>query len=220
MRACSAPGCGRPAAGYSRHCANHKAAVRRHGAPDQKGVTKAELKPYVAKVLGRIAANPESPAWAKMDARWQTLVRHAEDILATWHAGQAMHMPKVRAAEEIVRLGGLVEAREVVVTATAMFLMDQMDASRFRGDQAFRTQLVRRVRGLTEANSTDYRDANTGKSRRTYHELGPRSAVVMAEWLTETFGILGAHLARLERQEREEKASGQQELHADLMALK
>ena len=220
MRSCSAPGCGRPVSGYSQHCPIHKAQVRRHGAVGQLGVTKADLKPYLARVRARIAANPESTAWAKMDARWHALVRHTDEIMEPWRAGRACHVPTIKAAEEIIRLAGLVEAREVVATATAMFLMDQMDPGRFRGDQAFRTQLVRRVRGLSPANATDYRDPTTGKSRRTYSELGPKSAEVMALWLTETFGILGAHLARLERQEKADKAMEQQELHDELLALK
>ena len=220
MRSCSAPGCARPVSGYSQHCPLHKAQVRRHGAIGQLGVTKADLKPYIAMVRTRIAANPESPAWTKMDSRWHALVRHAEEFMAPWRAGRAAHMPTIRAADEIIRLSGVVEPRQVVVTAAAMFLMDQMEPSRFRGDQAFRTQLVRRVRGLTSANATDYRDKTTGKSRRTYNELGPKSAEVMALWLTETLGILGAHLARLERQEKADKAKEQQELHDELLALK
>jgi hypothetical protein len=174
----------------------------------------------VAHVRGRIAANQESSAWAKLDARWKTLVRHALGILAEYQGGRATYRYTVKAAEEIVRLDGGVEAREIVITAAAVFLMDQMEPHRFRGDRAFRTQLVRRVRALTEANATSYRNPITGKSRRTYQELSPRATEVMAEWLTEALGILGVHLARLERKEREDRDRERQGLNDDLMALK
>jgi hypothetical protein len=220
MRTCETPGCGLRTAGYSRFCGRHKATLRRHGAPDQRGVTKAELKPYVAMVRDRIARNPNSTAWAKMDARWATLVRHAEGILAGYQGGRASYIYTIRAAEEVIRLGKLVEPREVVVTAAAMFVMERMDPRRFRGDEAFRAQLVRRVRGLCEANATDYRDWATGKSRRTYHELGPRAALVMGQWLAETLGILGLRIASLEEQEREARMREQRDLHDELMDLK
>jgi len=218
---CAAPGCGRPtSSAFSRYCALHKANLRRHGAVDQRGLTKGELKPYEARVRARIRANPKSPVWPKMEARWEDVVRYAQVVIADWEGGQARSSYTLGAAREVVRLGALVDARDVVVTTAAVFLFDQIEPHRFRGDRAFRAQLVRRVRGLTEANATDYRDPVTGKSRRTYRELTPRSAVIMAEWLTESLGALGVHLARLERKEREAQATAERQLHEDLLDLK
>jgi len=220
MRQCLAPGCGRPSAGYSRYCQLHKATLRRHGAIDQQGVTKADLKPYADMVRRRILANPGSPAWDRMEARWAALVRHCQDVISSYEGGFATAAPKLRAAEEIVRLDGLVPARDVVATAAAMVVMDRLDPHRFRGDQAFRTQLVRRVRGLSEVNATTYRDWATGKSRRTYRELAPRSADVMGAWLQETLGVLGFHIARLVQEEAQAKRKEDQDLFDALVALK
>jgi hypothetical protein len=220
MRQCVAPGCGQPCSGYSRYCDRHKANLRRHGAIDQRGVTKADLAPYADMIRRRILANPESPAWDRMEARWAALVRHCRDAIASYEGGFATAAPKLRAAEEIVRLDGLVPARDLVVTAAAMVVMDRLDPHRFRGDRAFRTQLVRRVRGLTEVNATTYRDGTTGKGRRTYSELAPRSAEVMGAWLLETLGVLGVHIARLEQEAAEAKSRQDQELYDALVALK
>jgi hypothetical protein len=220
MRVCVAPGCGQPCSGYSRHCDRHKATLRRHGAIDQRGVTKADLQPYADMVRRRILSNPESPAWDRMEARWAALVRHCQDVISAYQGGFATAAPKLRAAEEIVRLDGLVPARDVVVTAAAMVVMDRLDPHRFRGDKAFRTQLVRRVRGLTEVNATTYRDWATGRSRRTYRELAPRSAEVMGAWLQETLGVLGYHIARLEQEQAQSKRKDDRDLYDALVALK
>jgi hypothetical protein len=89
----------------------------------------------------------------------------------------------VQAATEIVRLAEDVSPRDVVVTASAMFLMQTMAGHMFRSEAAFDIQLARRVRGLTASNATAYRDPKTGKARRIYHELSPRAAATMSEWL-------------------------------------
>ena len=63
-----------------------------------------------------------------------------------------------------------------------------MDPGRFRGDRLLRTQPVRRVRGLTTANSTDYRDRDRqGAENLHARAWSLKSADVMGSWLTETF---------------------------------
>src|SRR5215468_8359569 len=89
-RTCRAPGCRAPAASsFAAYCKPHKTALRRHGAIDQKAVTKAQLKPYLKLVKARVSKNPENIAWVTLDERWRALVEHVEGILADYARGRA-----------------------------------------------------------------------------------------------------------------------------------
>ena len=81
------------------------------------------------------------------------VVGHAKGILAAEKQGRAGVRHERIAAREVVTLGDAVSAREVVVCALAMFVMWEMEPRKFRSDDAFRMQLARRVRRLTEANA-------------------------------------------------------------------
>lgn len=217
---CAASGCGRsPASQFSRYCAAHKSALRRHGDADQRGVTKAELKPFRAIVEDRIARNPANPAWAKLEARWKALETAAAGVVAAYEHGRPSVSWDVAAAREVVRLYGQVEPHLVLVTVGAMVVMQDHSPRRFKSDRAFRAQVVRRVRGLTEASAVTYREVGTGRERRTYTDLSPRAAEVLGGWLLETLGIAGSHIARKEREERAERMAATRDLHADLEDL-
>ena len=102
------------------------------------------------------------PSWSTRRASWRPR-RWAELAFAT------------RAVRrEVVTLGDVVSAREVVVCALAMFVMWEMEPRKFRSDDAFRMQLARRVRRLTEANAAHYFDHIAGKGKRVYRDVAPR----------------------------------------------
>lgn len=202
---CKAPGCTGRTGRHAAYCDVHKARKRRHGAPDQQGVTKAKLKPFVGLVQARIKKNATSPVWKQLEDRWATVVSHAQERVAHWKRGNACVRTEITAAEEVIRVAEHVEPREVVVTALAMYLMQYHTPTFFRSDRAFQVQLVRRVRGLTEANAARYTDQRTGKTKRAYRELPPRSAAYMADWLVQAFGATGVKLAHLERDEDERR---------------
>ena len=104
-RTCRVRGCWSPAASrYAAYCPPHRTALRRHGAVDQKAVTKAQLKPYLKLVKDRITRNSESIAWVTLDERWRSLVGHAEGILAYFAKGKAGSRFKRAAAQEVVKL--------------------------------------------------------------------------------------------------------------------
>jgi len=186
---------------------------------DQEGVTKAQLKPYLAMVRERITANEANPAWGKLEARWKALGGHAEATLAAYHNGRPSVRWEVAAAQEVVRLSGYVAPRDVLVTTAAMVLMLELDPRRFRSDRAFRIQVARRVLGLTEANATTYRHWRTGKEHRVYRELGPRTTETIGAWLIDAMGLAGTHIARKDREEREARMAAHRTLQADLEGL-
>ena len=95
-----------------------------------------------------------------------------------------------------------------------------MDQRRFRSDDAFRTQLARRVRRLTDANAAFYFDPVADKGKRVYRDLTPRAAKVFASWLAEALGGAGIHLARLELRDIEKGKQDRLELRSALAELK
>jgi hypothetical protein len=173
--------------------------MRRHGDPRQEGITKAQLEPYVKLVEARISKNAANPVWAQLDDRWQVLTRSAEETLSAYHNGRPGLRQEVRAASEVKKLSDAVEPREVIMAALAMYLMLYQEPRRFRSDEAFTTQLVRRVRGLSEVNVGVWYDNKTNKMRRVYRELPPRVVQVIAGWLIPVLGGVGLKLVELEK---------------------
>jgi len=220
-RTCRVPGCTQETASrYSPYCSVHKARLRRHGAVDQDGITAADLKPYLSKVNARIEKNRDSPAWGQLDGRWLTLVDHANSVIAAYEKGRASPRHEVKAAHEVVKIAGAAQAREVVETALAMFIMQEFEPRRFRSDDAFRVQLVRRVRALANMNAGEFYDHRADKTRRVYREVSPRAVAVMGHWLSEAFGVAGLRLARLERADEERERKERLALHRALEELK
>lgn len=220
-RICRAPGCATETSSrYSPYCGTHRGRLRRQGAIDQQGVTKTELASYQRLVRARIERNPDSAAWDRLDDAWLHIVAHAKDILAAERQGRAGVRHERIAAREVVTLGDAVPAREVVVCTLAMFVMWEMDQRRFRTDDAFRTQLARRVRRLTEANAAFYFDPVADKGKRVYRDLTPRAAKVFARWLAEALGGAGVHLGRLEIRDIEKGKQDRLQMRAALAELK
>ncbi|WP_245496664.1 hypothetical protein [Lichenibacterium ramalinae] len=131
------------------------------------------------------------------------MVSHAHAVLARQGAGSAYVR---QAASETVKLAETVEARTVMETAFAVYLMADQQPRRFASDRAFRVQLVRRLRGLAEANAGTWFDHDTGRMKRVYRELPPQAAKVMGEWCAKAFGAVGLFLARMDREQREAAA--------------
>ena len=217
---CRAPGCGTPAAsGFSPYCSAHRANLRRHGATDQKAITKTHVKPYLTLVKTRISKNPHSPAWTNLEARWRALVDAAEGIVAEYERGRPQPRPQRIAAYEVMKLGNTAEPRAVVEMAMAMVLMRELNPRLFRSDRAFWVQLCRRVRGLTDLNFGERYVHATGKVKRCYRDLSPQAGIILGRWLAETLGVGGLHLARLEQADHERQIAERRELHDALSNL-
>jgi hypothetical protein len=220
QRPCRAPGCSSPAASsFAAFCSPHRSAFRRHGAPDQRAITKAQLKPYLKLVKARMAKNPDSPAWVTLDERWRALEDIARGIVADYAKGRAGSRYERAAAYEVIKLAEDVKPREVVEVATAMVMMWELEPRQFRSDRAFWIQLARRVRGVTDMNFGERWDNARGRVRRCYRELTPKAALILGHWLAETLGVGGQHLARLHRAELEKKANEGRALHDALSKL-
>lgn len=203
MKSCRVPGCNLPAVGFSAYCATHKARQRRHGDPRQQGISRADIAPYVHRVQARVEKNRHNPVWAALEEQWASCVTSAEAVLVRFARGDPCVGHEIRAAQELKRIRDHVDAATVAHTGLAMFVVRELEPRRFQSDEAFKTQLVRRLRRLTDVNAGTWYDHETGKVKRAYRELPPRTAAIMAGWVIPVFGPLGIHLARLERKEQQ-----------------
>ena len=177
-RPCRAPGCSSPAASsFAAFCSPHRSAFRRHGAPDQRAITKAQLKPYLKLVKARMAKNPDSPAWVTLDERWRALEDIARGIVAASPKGRAGSRYERAAAYEVIKLADDVKPRQVVEVATAMVMMWEMEPRQFRSDRAFWIQLARRVRGVTDMNFGERWDNAAGTGEAVLPRADPEGGV-------------------------------------------
>jgi hypothetical protein len=219
-RTCRAPGCpSTTSSRFSPYCTTHRGRLRRQGSIDQRPVSKRELASYIRLVEKRITKNADNLAWSRLDEAWGRLLGHARGILTGESSGRPGPRHERVAARELMRLGELVNAREVVNCALAMFVMLELDGRRFPTDPGFRAQLVRRVLRLTELNSSLYFDRVTNHAKRVYRDLPPRAVNVLGQWLAEAFGVAGMHLGRLELRDIEAGKKGKQLLYAALTEL-
>jgi hypothetical protein len=212
MKFCEIPGCHVPASGFSTLCAPHKQAMRRHGHAAQTSISVHELRPYVARVKARHAKNKDSEVWAILAARWEAVEAHSRAVVERYASGTVSVRHERIAAQAVASMGGTVPAEKVVQTALAMYLLAQDRPTRFQSDRAFRFELVRRVRGLSDVNAGTYWDQKAGRSRRVYRDLPPRVVEVMGQWLAEAFGGAGLALAGREREDAQKAAQEHQQL--------
>ena len=99
--------------------------------------------------------------------------------------------------------------QEAIETVIAVYVMQEIEPRRFRSGRAFRFQLVRRLRRLTDVNVGEYWDQTAGRTKRVYRDLPPRVTEVFARIVTETIGGPCMHLAQRAIGGRE-KAEAQQ----------
>lgn len=200
MRTCRAPGCTGRTTPYGVYCNAHKTRAKRHGAVGQEAITKLALEPYRARVRAKVETNAHSPLWTILEARWEGVVETARRTMATYLSGRPMSRYERMEAAEVVKLAENVSCKEITETTAAMFLMADREPRRFASDRAFRTQLVRRVRGLSEVNAGTWFDHRTGKVKRVYRDLPVKTTLLFAQRLVEAFGGVGVRMVHLEQE--------------------
>ncbi|WP_147282354.1 hypothetical protein [Microvirga subterranea] len=119
-------------------------------------------------------------------------------------------------AFELVKLSNAVEPEDVVQTVLAMYLLQDQEPKKIKGDKAFLTQMVRRVRGLTNLNAGTWTDNATGRTKTAYRELSPKAVERLGMKLAIAFGPAGLTLAKLERKDHERKMRELTEYHQAL----
>lgn len=216
-KTCRVPHCGEPTSSrFSPHCLRHKSVNRRQGAPDQKAISTAELKPFRDRVKTRIEKNGDSPLWAHLDALWGTITAEAREEVSR----RVGNRYERSAAHEILNLDADSTAREIAVTALAMFILWHDMPWRFRSDNAFRLQLARRVRTLTSRHTGRWFDHRTGTQKHIYREMTPKAGTIIGQKLSRAFGAAGVKLALLDERDREEARNVQEAISTAIRELK
>jgi hypothetical protein len=196
-------------------CERHKRIKRRHGHPEQQGITVAFLSPYRQRVKARMVKNADNPAWGILRQRWERVLG------MTQGKGQSPTARHHREAmSELDKLGKDVDAAVICEVALAMYLLQDDQPRRFKSDTAFDFQLVRRVRGLTDANAGEYWDQKKQRTKRVYRDLPPRTVLTLADYFKATFGVAGLYVARLEQEEMDRELMDKVSLQDALESLK
>jgi hypothetical protein len=216
---CRIPDCCNSTSRWGAYCNAHKSRKRRHGHPLQETITAADLAPFVKVVRARRLRNPEADAWRILAARWTVLMDCCQGIVDVYMSGVPGQGHQVQAAREVLMLSQHVEANDVIDVLMAMYLLQDARPKSFKSDVAFVHQIVRRVRGLTEVNAGSWFDHSTGRVKRVYRELSPRTAVEMGALLVQALGAGGLHMVKLEHRDRDRKKAEAHELHRAMDAL-
>lgn len=219
MKECRVTSCRKATTRWGRLCTTHRNHQRRHGHPEQTGVTKGELAPYRKIVRDRKARNPDNPFWSAVEARWLAVVDTARRVVDRYQDGEPMPQTHRKACEELIRVAEDVAPWIVSETALAMVILQNDKPRRFKSDDAFRQQFARRVRGLTDLNAGSWYDHGTGKVKRVYRDISAKTAIEIGQTLVEVFGYPGLLLARHEEQATQRKRQERMELASMVEAL-
>jgi hypothetical protein len=219
MGICRLPGCYLVTNGYSIYCGTHKRCNRRHGHPQQKSITLYTLRPYMKRVAARMEKNSSNPTWVILGDRWQALVASARAASAEYRSGVVFTRNEREAWDNIAKVSNCADASQVITAVLAIYLMRDDSPHRFKSEAAFERQLVRRFRALAPHYAGEYYDLHTGKTKRVYRDTRPRTAVILAGLLKETFAVAGLMVSRLEQREVNRLLDDQQALQEALNAL-
>jgi len=128
-------------------------------------------------------------------------------MLSWLSGGQARLWPRYRreAAQEVLRLNTGANLSDVIETLLALYIMQDQEPRRFKSDNGFRAQLVRRVRGVSALNAQTWVDQKTGKEKRVYRDLAPGTVAVLGQWFATYLGEAGLFFAKRERRDEERK---------------
>ena len=214
MKQCVAAGFREPVTGYSTLCDRHKRIKRRHGHPEQEGVTVEDIKPYRSRVRARMDKNSNSPAWGILRQRWAKVLEATRE-----EPGEVGFNYQRRALEEIAKLS-VIDPDEIAEVVLAMYLLQEEQPRRFKSDDAFEFQLARRVRGLVDMNAGVYWDQDKQRIKKVYRDVPPKVTLVVAEYLKAAFGVAALHVARLEQEEATKVRTERESLQEALEGLR
>lgn len=211
-RPCRVTWCNRPATGYGAYCNTHKSRDRKHGHPEQMTITAAALKPSRKIIREWIARRPKDDVWPVLEEAWRQVAEAARAELRAWERGEPVVLWRRLACESIRNVADTAEPRLVVETILAMafLLMDQPRV--FKSDRAFRIQLARRFRALTDLHCGSWWNETTGKVHRAYRDFPPRAAEVLGRHLMETIGKAGVVIWREIERDRQAQAEASRRL--------
>lgn len=203
MKQCNIAGCGKAATGYSTLCSHHRKTKARHGHPLQAALRRRELQPYEKAVRQWLDSRSGPDAWAILSDRWEAAVAKASVYCERVGHRRPFQRNLLHASTTIVRVDQEGNGRDAIVRLLALGYLHHADPRRFRSDEAFRFQVARQFRALTDVNVGVHWDHRTGKTKRVYRDTSPKTLRALWSLLSETSLLaLGAQIGEADLKER------------------
>lgn len=200
MRPCKVAGCGFFAKGYSTYCETHKRNKTRHGHPLQRGITKADLKPYVKEVRRFLASNHPDKAKAVLEGVWGRPVKEAQQFVDMANKGRPIIGYEMEARQSILSLSREQHAETIGVTLIAMGLWYEEDPRFWKYDEGFRYQTVRMLLRLNPREAS-YQWRNGKMERSSYRQIPPKTIEYLWQIIHST-GLIGYGVEMAKRKEK------------------
>ncbi|MGO9017321.1 MAG: hypothetical protein ACLQVJ_03125 [Syntrophobacteraceae bacterium] len=128
---------------------------------------------------------------------------YAEGITSDYEHGRAMNKHKVQAAQAVLTVFRDFSAVQCGSVVAGMYLHMDDNPHRFRSDEGFAFELVRRFRSISDANIGLYENSYSGRVRRAYKEIPPRTIGQLGTMLIEGFKTFVAFVRIHERKQAE-----------------
>lgn len=176
MKECSVQGCTKPAGNqFGAMCEQHRQRQRRHGDARQESIRATEIKPCVERVEKIVERDKSGKISAGLDKLVEILTDYCEGIVSDFEHGRPMNQHKVQAAREILTVFREFSPLQCAGVVAGMHLYMHENPHRFSTDRGFTFELVRQFRSISDANVGFYDKSGSGKVKRAYKEIPPRT---------------------------------------------
>lgn len=216
---CRVQGCGSAATGYGVYCATHKSRERRHGHPQQIAVTAAALRPHRKALREWVARRESDRVWSALEEAWGRVAKYGRGEVLAYGRGQGLRNVWHReACYALVKVSLEAEARDIVETVLAMFLLREADPQLFRSETAFLYQVGRRYRALAPSNTGGTRKGTDGDATHTYlKDFRGRSLETLGRYLVTGLGGVGVAISRSMAEEQRAAAEASRKVYEVLL---
>ncbi|GEM_PF-3218890 len=214
MRPCKQQGCGHDAKGFSSYCEYHKRNKARHGHPLQRGITKADLKPYVKEVRAFLANNHPDKAKAVLEGIWGRTVKASQRFIDMANKGSPFIGYEMEAHQAVLSLAREQDAETIGVTLIALGLWLEEDPRFWKHHDGFRYQAVRMLLRLNPREAS-FQWRNGKMERSSYRQVPPKTIEHLWAIIHST-GLIayGVEIARRKEIAKEKRLARQKEERA------
>lgn len=219
---CHVAGCARQTTKYSRLCEHHRNVDRTHGHPLQRGVSKAQLLPFMKTVQQNLEERAGPNAEQVIQGVWAKAVKDAEAFKALVAHGKP-HNINERVAQNYVLLVGMERnAMDIAVAMMAMGYWYEFAPHRWASDNGFRFQTARMFKRLSKDAARHVWRADGTMVRSHYPRPSKRTMQALWTILKRTefidWGILMARQDQVLREDRRRDAAKRREAVLGLSA--
>jgi hypothetical protein len=184
-------------------CARHQQRKRRHGDARQESIRATEVKPYVEQVQKIVERDHTGKIQAGLEKVVGIIRDHAEGITSDYAHGRPMNKHRVQAAKEVLTVFRDFSPVQCGSVVAGIYLFQDECPHRFSSDKGFTFELVRRFRSISDANVGLYENPDSGRVRRAYKEITPRTIEQLGVLLVEGFKTFAAFVRIHERKKAE-----------------